>query len=218
MLTHEQARAFYDRFGSKQDWQRFYEDRAVNDMISHGAFDTASSVFEFGCGTGRLAERLLMQCLPQNVSYLAIDSSPTMINLAQNRLSRFQDRAKVRLSLGDMALDVGPNQFDRFVCTYVMDLLAENDIRAVIREAHRVLAPNGLLCLVSLTHGYTTVCRFVEKLWVSVHSFRPVLVGGCRPVLLHPFLEGPKWNIRHENQISNFGLTSQIIVAEKVAT
>jgi hypothetical protein len=32
-LTHAEARAFYDRFGAKQDAQAFYEGRAVRDLI-----------------------------------------------------------------------------------------------------------------------------------------------------------------------------------------
>jgi hypothetical protein len=59
MLSHEQAQAFYERFGKKQDWQRFFEDAAVADLIEHLALAQANSVIEFGCGTGRLAESLL---------------------------------------------------------------------------------------------------------------------------------------------------------------
>ena len=33
MLTRDEARAFYDRFGSKQDWQSIYEGRALRDLM-----------------------------------------------------------------------------------------------------------------------------------------------------------------------------------------
>ena len=59
----DNVRAFYDRFGGKQDWQRFYEDPALRDLICHGSFDEAHAVVEFGCGTGRLAEHLLRDYL-----------------------------------------------------------------------------------------------------------------------------------------------------------
>src|SRR5260221_3129440 len=52
VLTHGQARAFYDWMGAKQDWQAFYEKRATRDLIAHASFETAQAVFEFGCGTG----------------------------------------------------------------------------------------------------------------------------------------------------------------------
>jgi ubiquinone/menaquinone biosynthesis C-methylase UbiE len=73
MLSHEEARAFYNRFGSKQDWQRFYEDPAVADLSEHLPLGSATSVIEFGCGTGRLAERMLARHLPMEATYLVLD-------------------------------------------------------------------------------------------------------------------------------------------------
>ncbi len=54
----------YDRIGSLQDSQAFYEDRATGLLLQHGEFSSAESVFEFGCGTGRFALRLLEEYLP----------------------------------------------------------------------------------------------------------------------------------------------------------
>jgi predicted RNA methylase len=45
----------------------FYEDVALD-----AAFDQVQMVFELGCGTGRLAFRLLMEHLPPTASYLAM--------------------------------------------------------------------------------------------------------------------------------------------------
>ncbi|RMD62955.1 class I SAM-dependent methyltransferase, partial [Candidatus Parcubacteria bacterium] len=50
MLSYQQAKAFYDRLGKKQDWQRFYEDVATAALLRNGEFDKASAVLEFGCG------------------------------------------------------------------------------------------------------------------------------------------------------------------------
>ena len=57
-LSHAAARALYDRIGRWQDTQRFYEDRATGDLIAHADLHQAQAVFEFGVGTGRLADRL----------------------------------------------------------------------------------------------------------------------------------------------------------------
>ena len=35
MLSSDEARAFYDRFGARQDSQAFYEDPATRDLIVH---------------------------------------------------------------------------------------------------------------------------------------------------------------------------------------
>ncbi len=216
-LSHTEARAFYDRFGSRQDWQRFYEDAALADLIAHADFKEARSVFEFGCGTGRFAETLLEKHLPKCAKYLGIDISTTMVRLAQQRLARFGPRAEVRLTEGEFRLDCGSNSFDRFVSTYVLDLLSVEEIRILLLEAHRVLGPGGLGGFVGLTYGVSFVSRLIEKAWVTVHSIRPSLLGGCRPISVVDFLQCRDWKIRHSNRIARFGLSSQVVVAEKAA-
>ncbi|MFT4570936.1 MAG: hypothetical protein ACI8TX_001833 [Hyphomicrobiaceae bacterium] len=66
-LTSSEAKSFYYLFGAKQDDQDFYEAAAVEDLLAHGDFAHARSVFELGCGTGRLAQTLLTQqcCGPE---------------------------------------------------------------------------------------------------------------------------------------------------------
>ncbi len=214
-LSHQQARAFYDRFGAKQDWQRFHEDPAVQRLIRHADVDAATAVIEFGCGTGRIAETLLREHLPASATYIGVDVSATMVNLARTRLRPFGDRAAVQLTDGAPHIAARSGQFDRFVTTYVMDLLSVDDIRAVIGEAHRLLKPHGLLGVVSLTHGGTALARFVERLWMRVHAWRPALVGGCRAVTLPPFLVSQRWQIRHHSTVTTFTITSEVVVAAR---
>jgi ubiquinone/menaquinone biosynthesis C-methylase UbiE len=214
MLSHEEARRFYDRFGAKQDWQRFYEDPAVRDLVSNLSLSTARSVVEFGCGTGRLAEALLSGHLRADGEYLAVDISATMVSLAQERLGRFGPRAKVLQTTGETTLDAPDAGFDRFLSTYVLDLLTEDDISSLILEAHRVLVSGGLIGLASLTHGFTALSKVVEKVWVSLHRLRPALVGGCRPIVLEQFIDN-RWMIRHRGQTVSFGVPSEVLVAEK---
>ena len=40
-LSHSQAKRFYDRFGSKQDKQSFYEDKALDELIAHALIEYA---------------------------------------------------------------------------------------------------------------------------------------------------------------------------------
>ena len=120
MLSHREARAFYDRLGSRQDWQWFYEDPAVHEMVGNAGFERASDVFELGCGTGRLAEALLEQRLPSDARYLAVDVSGTMSGLAARRLARFGSRAVVCRTDGSPRLPAASGRFDRFVSTYVL--------------------------------------------------------------------------------------------------
>lgn len=217
MLSHGEARAFYDRLGSRQDWQRFYEDRAVEDMVANAAFEKASDVFELGCGTGRLAQGLLDRHLPPGARYLAVDLSETMSRLAARRLSRFGSRVVVCRTDGSPRLPAASARFDRFVSAYVLDLLTIEDIESVLAEAGRLLRPSGTICLVSLTRGFTRPTRAFERVWTTLHRIRPALVGGCRPIELEQFLSPSLWEIRHRQRLSSFGVPSEIVVAEKTA-
>jgi len=213
VLTRTQARTFYDRFGRKQDSQAFYEDAAVDDLVAHAEFDQAENVFELGCGTGRLAFRLLKKHLSPSASYLGIDLSQTMIEIAKDRISAFKERAKVAQSDGSMRFPIRDRSVDRVVSTYVFDLLSETDIRYAISEAARVLAPSGRLCLVGLTHGVTFASRIVCALWKALFRLHAPLVGGCRPIRLDPFFDQERWAVDYRNVVTRFGVPSEVLIA-----
>ena len=215
VLTHEQAQAFYNRMGAKQDWQAFYEAKATQNLIAHASFETAQAVFEFGCGTGALAERLLTAHLLPEAQYVAVDSSTTMIRLAQARLARFGSRVQVWQTDGSLRFRAASGSYDRFVSTYVADLLSASDIAEVLSEAHRLLRPEGLLCLVSLTPGPTWFNRLVTGLWTGIHRLAPSLVGGCRPLELRTLLPASSFLLEYGKKVTAFGIPSEIIVAKR---
>lgn len=217
MLSHQEAKAFYNRLGKKQDWQGFYEDVAIEALIRSGEFDKAGTVLELGCGTGRFAEKLLRRHLPANARYVGIDISETMVALAKERLLPFGPRAKICLTDGSLDLEFEPAFFDRFVANYVLDLLSIEDIRRVIQEARRVLSGGGLMGLTSLTNGFTPISRFVERTWTTLHAIRPALVGSCRPISLLEIVTGPGWRIQYDEKFIQYGVPSEVLVAEKSA-
>jgi ubiquinone/menaquinone biosynthesis C-methylase UbiE len=214
-LSRERARRVYDRIGARQDTQAFYEDRATDLIIRHGELPTAQHVFEFGCGTGRFAHRLLSEHLSPDATYKAIDISPKMVDLARDRLAPFAPRAEVALSDGAPPSQEAPASFDRFISTFVFDLLSQDDITAVLREAHRMLRPGGLLCLSSLSTGSGPASRLVARIWSGVHRLSPVLVAGCRPLELLDDLSSADWKVRHHLRLAPYALPSEVIVAER---
>ncbi len=217
VFSQEEARAFYDAFGSKQDLQRFYEDRPIDALLDHAFFESASAVVELGCGTGRLAERLLRERLSAHATYDGIDVSPTMVGLAEARLRPWAGRARVHLTSGPPALPLADAACDRFLSTYVLDLLGEDEIRAALLEAARVLAPGGMLCLASLTFGESLPSRLLSRLWTAVHSRSPRLVGGCRPLRLVPFIP-PGWLVAHREVVCSFGLCTEVLTGTRFAS
>ena len=214
-LSRAAARRVYDRIGSFQDRQLFYEGPPLADLCAHARFEEARAVVEFGCGTGRFAAELLAGRLPAEARYVGVDQSATMVRLARERIAPFGARAEIRQSDGAPALDLPDASCDRFVSTYVLDLLSVEDVRAVLAEARRLLEPGGLLCLAGLTPGETPAARATTWVWRRLHRLRPSLVGGCRPLALAGFLSEAEWALRHRRVLAPFSLASEVVVAAR---
>jgi ubiquinone/menaquinone biosynthesis C-methylase UbiE len=215
-LSHEEARRFYDRFGARQDSQAFYERPALETLIAHLRLHEASAVVEFGCGTGRLAAELLGSELAPTCRYLGLDVSATMVGLARARIAAFGARAEIRRTEGEPRIEAPDGSFDRFLSTYVLDLLSEDEIRMLVGEAHRVLRPGGLLGVAGLTHGERGLPGAMSQLWERVHWLRPALVGGCRPVAVETYLSERGWRTLHRSVVSPYAIPSEAVVAERV--
>lgn len=213
MLSRSEARRFYDRFGSRQDRQAFYEDKALAELVLHAELESARSVFELGCGTGRLAERMLRDQLPADASYLGVDISSEMVRLARERLAGFGARARVVQVDGEPRVAAASGSFDRFVSSYVFDLLPEAEIRAWLDEAARLLRPGGRLAAAGLGHGTTRLSRWVAGAWGAVHARFPRLVGGCRPLALVDLLPPERWRLESHRMVIAWGLPSEVLVA-----
>lgn len=214
VLDTAAAQAYYDRFGRKQDSQGFYEDPALDVLVAHANFQDAQHLFEFGCGTGKFAARLLENEVPSSADYLGCDVSPIMIGLATERLEAYGQRARLILADGVIRFPLPERSVDRVVCNYVLDLLSEADIGRFFSEAYRVLVPGGRVCIASLTKGVSLPSRIVSSLWMSIFHLRPALVGGCRPILVDGFVDPNLWQIVHRRILTPFGVPSEVLVLE----
>lgn len=215
-LPYSKLRAYYDWLGKKLDTQGFYENPALDELIEHANFAACEQVFEFGCGTGRFAECLLTQHLPQSASYVGIDLSPVMAGIARQRLAPFGARARVEQTDGSISIPLPDHAADRIIATYVLDLLREEDIRRFIEEAYRVLRPSGLLCLSSLTDGVTWPSRVVSTLWKGLYHMSPMLVGGCRPIHPDAYIDPILWQITYEEVMTPFAVPTVALIAAPV--
>jgi ubiquinone/menaquinone biosynthesis C-methylase UbiE len=215
VLTSSETQAFYDRFGEKQDSQGFYEDLALADLLAHGDFAASEAVFEFGCGTGRLAETLLDKHLASSAGYTGCDLSRTMTRLATTRLSKYANRVRLFQSGDAMQFDQPNLSVDRIISTYVLDLLSVSDIQMFLQEASRVLRDDGKLCLVGLTRGVTPLSKVVSGVWNLIFRIRASLVGGCRPICLQQYVSTDQWVLEYRNVLVAFGVPSEVMVIRK---
>jgi ubiquinone/menaquinone biosynthesis C-methylase UbiE len=215
-LTAEQTRRVYDRIGRIQDLQAVYEHRAINALLAHADFAHAHAVCELGHGTGALAKRLLRDHLPGDARYAGIDLSPRMHELATRRLHAYADRVELRLANALPDLPHPDASFDRFLATYVLDLLSPDDTTRTLEQAHRVLSPGGLLCLASLTTGTTRPARLLTHAWETLWTLKPALVGGCRPITITDHLDQTAWSLRHHRTTTTLAITSDVVIAARI--
>lgn len=215
-LTHSEAKKFYDRFGARQDHQGFYEDAAVDRLIRAADFASARRVFELGVGTGKLAHRLLSRELREEATYVGVDVSSTMMALARERLQAFGARVELVQTEGSMRFDYPDASFDRFVTTYVLDLLSEREITAALNEARRLLRESGRLCVAGLTVGERFPSSLVSRLWGRIQAAHPGWVGGCRPIRVVELLPARIYRVRHREVVASWGVPSEVLVAEAV--
>ena len=202
-LSRAEARAVYDEFAvgghvGGKDASSGYGGPAVSALLSMAAFANATTVMDYGCGAGKLAELTLGRY--EHLYWRGMDQSPKIVLSATERLHRFGARAQVEL-LEDgepSAVEVAPHSVDRFVSTYCLDLMAERDIYAVLDLAERSLEPSeGLLLLAGITWGYRFSLQtfFMTLVWVALYRVTRKTVGGCRPQNLVPYLEARGWRI-----------------------
>ena len=212
-LTTERARRVYDRIGAAQDTQGFYERPALEAMVANADLARARRVLEIGCGTGRLAAELLAEQLPDDATYLGLDLSPRMVELARGRVQPWRERAEVYLTDGSPDLPVDDDSLDRVLSTYLFDLLGDSDTLELLAAVRRALASDGRLCAVSLTEGQSGVPRLVSGLWRGIWRLQPALTGGCRPIQLGARLAGEGWHLSYRHTLRAWGVSSEVIVA-----
>ena len=212
-LAPESVRRVYDRIGRLQDTQSFYEDPAIDELIAHSDLGSARRVVEIGCGTGRLARRLLDQHLPPEATYLGVELSPRMATVATERLGPYATRCTIEVADAARALPTADHTADRVLATYVFDLLDGPTTAAVLVQVERSLAPDGLLCAIGLTDGPGGIAHAVSRVWTGLWRWRPALVGGCRPIQLAEALADAGWQIHHQKTVTAWALTSEVVIA-----
>lgn len=209
-LSRSDIKSVYDRFAKVghaggKDASSGYGGPAVKALLSMASFSTARNVLDYGCGQCKLAELVLPAC-PNIQTWRGVDQSDAMIESSRDRLCSKEDESifKERLKL-DLLVNGEPDEVnvevgtvDRFVSTYCLDLLSEQDIYSVLDLAERCLEPKeGLLLLAGITWGYQDSIKtfLMTMIWEILYIFSRKTVGGCRPQNLTPYLIEKGWEI-----------------------
>lgn len=129
------------------DWDASTYDRIADPMFRWGTvvvgwLDLAGDerILDAGCGSGRVTE-VLLDRFPQ-VRVVALDASPSMIEEARRRLSRFGDR--VEFAVADLGLPLTlDGEVDAILSTATFHWVSDHD--ALFANLAAVLRPGGQL-------------------------------------------------------------------------
>lgn len=80
-------------------------------------------------------------------------------------------------------------------------------------EFKRVLRTGGRVVLVSLTEGVSPLSRLFVGAWKTLYRLDPLLLGGCRPLRLSPWLEHAGFEIEADDVVVQLAVPSEVVAA-----
>ena len=186
-LSGKRIQALYDSMSSIYDLLTRYEKGSLNKALEIANPRENLVVLEAGFGTGKTVTELARRVGDTGEVY-ALDISQKMAKRAHRVLRRLNLSDRVNLIVGDAEnTSFCDSVFDLVFSSYVLDLIDTAALPRVLLEFKRLLRPSGWLVLVGLSKGAKWYDNM--KLYEWVYRRSPSLLGGCRPVLLAPYLQ-----------------------------
>ncbi len=150
--------------------------------------NSRARILEVAVGTGRSLVELAEKVGTETTIY-GVDLSEKMLKLTAKRMKK-KGLNNFDLQLADCRkLPFPDNSFDVLYNAYMLDLIPNNELHAVINEFWRVLKPMGQLILLNMSKNKSAL-GMREKLYKSLPSKLVLYVGGaCRPVYLEPIVQ-----------------------------
>jgi ubiquinone/menaquinone biosynthesis C-methylase UbiE len=205
-LSKNATQGFYDGLAARYDWFSIYEARAKQLALECLELAPGQSVINIGLGTGKYYQEV-QPVLGEQGLMAGVDISFPMLKVAQGR-------GIVALAQADGArLPFAPASFDRLLCTYVLDLVAQADLPGWLEAFHRVLRRGGRMALVSLTEGVNLPSRGFVAVWKAAYRIAPIACGGCRPLQLSELVRRAGFDWLERQVVLQFGVPSELLVA-----
>ncbi len=201
----------YDRIAPIYDvWAKLTESRARKRSLELADIQDGQHILEVAVGTG-LAFYEIVKSNP-NGSNTGFDLSPGMLAKATNRL-RTLDTANYSLAAGTaFDLEVEDESIDLLMNSYMFDLIAFDDMNAVIGEFRRVLKKDGKLVLVNMTVAEGLGGRLYE----TIYRISPASMGGCRGVRMAEKLQQFGFRVEARETVRQMLFPSEVILARKI--
>jgi ubiquinone/menaquinone biosynthesis C-methylase UbiE len=206
-LTENEIRDLYDRQAFSYDpWSILTESRAHEEVLSLAGISPGETILEVGAGTGCLF-REIAAANPTGLN-VGIDISNGMLARAAAKMPELATQGLLQIGSA-YALPYQDGCFDAVAGAYILDIIPDESLVAVLGEWHRVSKGDGRLVLVDMTRGAYWYNRF----WGLLYDLHPKLMGGCRPVNAEPYLREAGWEMVERRELSQFTFASEVILA-----
>jgi ubiquinone/menaquinone biosynthesis C-methylase UbiE len=185
LVSPEEAARLYTRLARVYDFFSKYEQAHHHAAIEMANIQNDEQVLEVACGTGRATVELARRVGQHGMLY-ALDLTPAMLAQARRKLEKEHLIDRVELRQGDARhLPYPDEMFDLIYNAYMFDLIKTAVIPDIVSEFKRVLKPGGRLVLVNTSKqgSKKSAYEFLYEKGVLGSVY-----GGCRPVMLAPFL------------------------------
>jgi len=209
-VSQSEIPGVYDSLSKTYDiWGKLAETRARSRAIELADINDGQHILEVAVGTG-LGFYEIVQRNP-NGANIGVDISPGMLQKAEKRLGQLS-AVNYELKIGNaFNLEEKGDHFDLLVNNYMFDLIAFDEMDAILEEFKRVLKKGGKLILVNMTEGQAFGCGIYSLLYrLSPKSF-----GGCRGVKLSDKLQQNGFEIKTREYYQQWWFPSEVILAIK---
>ena len=213
-ITPKKAQRLYNFLSPFYEYLTRYEELSKERGLEVTEIQCGHSVLEVGFGTGQTLIKVADR-VGKDGSVFGIDISLRMLEKTRKRVKKHELTRRIDLQLGDARrLPYKENMFDAVFNSYMLDLIDTPDLSKVLEEFKRVLKPGGRLVLVNMSKGERWYSNM--KLYEWIYSKSPSLFGGCRPVLIRPFLEELRFqNVKRELILAGWIIPSEIVWGDK---
>ncbi|UCD79400.1 MAG: methyltransferase domain-containing protein [Desulfobacterales bacterium] len=209
-VSQNEIPSVYDSMSKFYDiWGRLAETRARNRALELAKIIDGQKILEVAVGTGLTFYEIVKR--NPNGSNTGIDISQGMLKKAEKRLLPLSV-ANYQLKIGNaFNLEEESEHFDLLVNSYMFDLIAFDEMDAVLREFRRVLKKEGRMILVNMTKGES----FGSRIYSLIYRVSPKAFGGCRPVNLSDKLQQNGFEIKTREYCQQLLFPSEVILALK---